>query len=196
MARGFAAVHPYQEERLRSVGVRDQQVSQGYGYARLSAGSHKPVGEMDGRRYGYAIDLSASYAPTRAHFNALAAAGFAPFWRDWSGNEHWHIVDLAWIKDDAGKVRGHNGVLRGQVASFLATPARDGLRSNRRLSSAWTPTKSQQRFLRDIFENGHPVTQEPTLVKVIRKSTGEVVTTHRMVPGGDHVCDQRKLYVE
>ena len=38
--------------------------------------------------------------------------------------------------------------------------------------------------------------EQTQLVKIIRHSTNELLRTEQMVPNGDHIADQGKLYVE
>ena len=154
MAKGWTSLHPFQEQRLRAIGLNGNQITQGYGYAMASAGSHAPVGAKDGRQFGHCIDLSISYAPNRPHFDALARAGFCPFYRNWPGNYHWHVVDVAWIRNDTGIAPRHLDLPRRQVLDFLATPPRNGLVGHDALPSAWRPTEAQQAYLRRLWETG------------------------------------------
>jgi len=83
---------------LRSVGIRDDQVSQGFGWAPASAGYHSPVGWVNGHRYSTCVDLRTSIGCTPEMRSRLVAAGFAPFFRldtSWRGNEHVHCVYVA-----------------------------------------------------------------------------------------------------
>ena len=159
MARGWISLHPFQEERLKALGINGNQITQGVATTdgdldHASRGSHDSVGVKSGRRVGHCVDISVSYMPNRAHFNALAQAGFAPFYRDWSGNAHWHIVDVAWIKDDNGIVPRHLSIPRGQVQDFLSVPPRNGLVGHAILPTAWRPTAAQQSYLRLLWTQG------------------------------------------
>ena len=205
MPRGFSSIHPDQERRLRAVGLKSSQITQGVGGVSASAGLHVPVGTKGGRRFGWCIDLSVrdkhdakAFRPTRANFDALVAHGFVPFYRSggsWAGNEHYHLVDVAWLKNDAGKVPNHGMLPRSQVEDFLKTPPRNGLRGHAPLSKAWSPTKSQQAVIRQIFRTGKAPQPESLAVKVCDVKTGRVIETHQLAPNGDHLDDQGKIYV-
>ena len=205
MASGFQSLHPDQEKRLRAVGLRSSQVTQGWGYATASAGSHTPVGTRAGRKFGWCIDLSikakpdaAAFTPNKAHVDALVLQGFCPFYRSggsWVGNEHWHIVDVTWLRNDAGKVPLHGSIPRRQVTDFLGTPPRNGLVGHAELTGWRRPTARQQAYLRNIFERGAEPTPDLQIVKVIGAKSGRVIETLQVVPNGNHIADQGKLYV-
>ena len=160
MAKGWPSLHPFQEQRLRAIGLSGKQIRQGVAttegdLTHPSKGSHDSVGVREGRRFGHCVDLSISFEPNRANFDRLVKAGFCPFYRGpgWA-SYHWHIVDVAWIKNDAGIVPRHLAIPRGQVQDFLKVPPRNGLIGHAVLAAEWAPTKTQQAYLRSLWEKG------------------------------------------
>ena len=160
MSKGWSSLHPFQEERLRALGLFASQITQGVATTdgdlnHPSRGSHDSVGIRDGRRVGHCVDIARSFEPNRANFKHLIQAGFCPFWRGpgWK-TPHWHVVDVAWIRNDAGVVPRHLAIPRDQVQDFLKVPPRNGLVSDLVLPAAWAPTKAQQAYLRKLWENG------------------------------------------
>lgn len=203
--KGWIALHPFQEARLRALGLNGNQIIQGVAttdgdLGHPSKGSHDSVGAKDGRRWGWSIDVSVSYDPTREHFNALVTAGFCPFHRGPPVfSEHWHIVDVAWNKTDAGLVPRHLAIPRHQVLSFLQVPPRDGLISDLKLSAAWAPTAAQQAYIRGLWAQGVMPegydTAEPGLKVVYPPDAGAagVVPCRPVMESGVTRCDLRPL---
>lgn len=149
MARGFASVHPSSKARLEAAGVKSWQVTQGWGYASASAGTHAPVGHYQGAKFGHCIDISMDYQPTREHFDALVEQGFAPFVRLWPGNKHWHIIDASGLPADNGRRPNHLGLVNSQLRDWCR--GLNGLRDHGKVSPNWNPTEAQRQFIRDIW---------------------------------------------
>jgi len=129
MASGFKSLHPLTEEMLRNLGVKSSQVTQGYGYARASAGYHAPVGEYQGRKFSHCFDLTSDLADTR-FMNRLWEAGVVAFARNhatngWKGSSHIHAIHLGLTADD-GKAHLLDGP-RAQIIDYLKSPPRNGL---------------------------------------------------------------------
>jgi len=135
--KGFVSVHPSTEKRLRRCGIKDADVTQGVGSATLSAGTHLKVGTCEGRAFGHCVDLRWGSVEDRARFDRLVAAGFAPFRRDWAGNQHWHLVDCTGLKDDSGEVPAPRSLVRVQILDFC--DGRSGLVGHAPLDGAWAP---------------------------------------------------------
>ncbi len=99
MASGYDSIHPRMAAALRELGVKDGQITQGWGYAKASAGYHAPEGRTargpEGHPFSSCVDLSFRLA-SRRFVDRLIAAGFCPFVREhgqgWSGASHLHCV--------------------------------------------------------------------------------------------------------
>jgi len=102
MANGYDSLHPVQAEALKECGVPSHAVTQGWGYARASAGYHDPEGTINGRRFSSCFDLSMSVV-TPNLLNRLVQAAIAPFVRTretgWGGSAHCHCVSVGLVGD-------------------------------------------------------------------------------------------------
>jgi len=152
--RGYKSLHPWQEKRLRSLGVTDGQVTQGIGSAKASAGTHAPRGAFDGRRWGHCIDLDVDLA-SRAFFDRACEAGFLVFVRTgerWRGNEHIHAVDVSRLESDGGGIPEMLPLVASQVVDW--THGKNGLVGHGTLPDAWSPTQDQREDIRRVV-SGH-----------------------------------------
>lgn len=198
MASGFASCHEDQVARLKALGLPSGAVTQGVGYAAASAGTHGPVGVKDGHPYGHCIDLSPTDLPfQRSYFDKLVEQGFAPFPREvWpNGGAHWHCVDLTRPLNDAGDDPDHKDSVNHQLAEWVT--GGDGLVGDNPMPVKWRPTLEQRAFAKQVWVDGKlPSDDEVTTpVKVVDHDTGALRETLAMVPNGNHIADQGKLYV-
>jgi len=148
MADGFLSVHPLVEDVLRSVGVTDAQVRQGWGNAVASAGTHAPTGRWNGRVFGRCVDLSWWWPWTKEHFDGLIAGGIFPFRRQlpqWTGSRHIHCVCLSVLP---GEFREWPGWVRVQVEHLFEDL--NGLVSERQLDQ-WAANADQKSMLRQVM---------------------------------------------
>lgn len=124
MPGGFDSIHPRMAAALRELGVKDAQITQGWGYAKASAGYHAPEGRTargpEGHPFSSCVDLSFGLA-SRSFVDRLMAAGFCPFVREhgkgWSGSSHLHCVYIG-ARDWQGRVTILPGP-RMQIMDFL-----------------------------------------------------------------------------
>lgn len=148
MARGYKSTHPQTEQLLRELGVPTDDVTQGYGTAKASAGYHLAVGSFGGRQYSDCVDLrwKDDYL-NRDFFDRCIAGGLIPFPRDWSGNQHIHCVQVG-LTDDAGKCQ----LLAGPRTQIIdALNGRNGLVGHALMSEKWRLTTAQKRDIRQQY---------------------------------------------
>lgn len=141
---GFEACHPDTAERLRSLDIRDNWIKQGVGYAAASAGTHEPIGQVNGRDFGCCVDIWYGLA-YRNLFDHLAESGFFPFVREgasWEGNEHIHCVDYAPLYCDDGSVGQPHEIVLTQMSDWVN--GRNGLRGHSTMPKAWMPSVGQR----------------------------------------------------
>lgn len=202
MAFGFESCHPDQVARLQRLAITSEAVVQGYGYAAASAGTHKPVGQKEGHPFAHCIDLSPASVPfSRSAFDNLVTKGLVPFPREnWSGGAHWHVVDATRPladsgNNDDGTGPDHLDSVNHQLAEWVT--GGDGLVGDLPMPAKWRPTLEQRAFIRKVWIDGKLPDLEPgTPVKVVKHPSGPVLASYVIVPNGDHIADQGKLYVE
>ncbi len=159
MASGFASIHPRMTAALQSLGVKDWQVTQGWGYAKASANYHAPEGRTaagaDGHPFSSCVDLPFKLA-SASFLSRMRAAGFAAFAREsgngWNGDDHIHAVFVG-AQDWRGRVtilpgprmqiidfcRGRNGLVgHGEIRPY--PPSLEERETIRRLYEAWAPS--------------------------------------------------------
>lgn len=129
MAKGYPSLHPLTEKVLRIVGIMSSDVTQGWGFAKASAGFHAPVGTCQGRRYSTCFDINSRWAHPlmRDAFPRLWAAGVIIFPRIGTPgmSNHLHCIHLG-LRNDAGDGPLLSGP-RAQIVDMLASPPRSGL---------------------------------------------------------------------
>ena len=93
---------------------------------------------------------------------------------------------------------GHIGIYLGQglvaentISASRGTPRAAGTK----ISTLGEVGSSRAMFFRTVPPAQAAMPDPTVLVKLINHATGDVLQTVRMVAGGDHVRDQRKLYV-
>jgi hypothetical protein len=156
MASGFKSVHPLTEQVLRDLGVQDEQVTQGWGYAAASAGFHAPEGTYAGRRYSSCVDIAWTDEFCNAQWRSRAtAAGLCPFFRDWAGNQHIHIVHVG-LRDDGGKVRILDGP-RMQIVDYIH--GLNGLVGHAPLEGWQCPSAAERELIRQAYAAWAPYYQ-------------------------------------
>ena len=155
MARGYESLHPQQRRVLDQIGIPSSQVTQGWGYARASAGYHEPEGSFGGKPFSSCFDLSIA-AAQRETLNRLVQAAVCPFVRTeasgWRGSEHVHCVTVG-LRDGRGKVTILPGP-RSQVKDFIA--GRNGLVGHAPLRGPWVPSLEQRQKIRQHYEAWAP----------------------------------------
>jgi len=145
MARGWNSIHPLMAEALQQLGIPEEAVTQGWGYAKASASYHSPEGRTakypDGHPFSSCVDLSWRLAEPALQ-DRLIAAGFCPFFRhtgSFADNRHIHCVYVG-----ARDYRGKATILPGprmQIVDF--TRGLDGLVGHNSLREPWRPTPGQ-----------------------------------------------------
>ena len=174
VSKGRFSVHPDTWPRLQQIGVSSAQITQGVGYVSASAGTHSEVGKRLGRPFGHCIDISASFAPTRSHFDLLVEQGFIPFFRDWAGNRHWHCIDAMQLCDDAGNIPVRVALVISQINEWFV--GEDGLIGDGKLPSWRTPTADQKthirRYLRRPTADGAPRDRPGRSADPLRSTAG------------------------
>jgi hypothetical protein len=122
-------LHPAASDALRKVGISAGRITQTIGGARDSVGTHLEDGEVNGRPYSAATDISTrgwSARKIRNILEKLARQGFAAWYRK-PGSDHWPSNAAPHIHAVYVGCK-MKPILRRQVHSWLK--GRNGLRSN------------------------------------------------------------------
>lgn len=183
MAKGYKSLHPVTEKLFRELGIPDGAITQGWGYAKASAGFHDPVGDFQGRQWSDCVDLAwdAVGKPLR---DKLVAAGFAVFPRDWPGNQHVHCVQVG-LTNDAGECRILPGP-RQQIVDF--TRGRSGLAGHGPWEGEWKPTTREQgRILHQYAQ------WVPDVVTMVLRPGGGKCPCYAWLAGDTVECEVRPL---
>lgn len=152
MAKGFASIHPIMAKNLQNIGIKNEQITQGWGTTVVaSAGYHDPEGwvvDSYGRhRYSSCVDLTASLGFTPELKSRLVAAGFCPFFRDWTGNRHIHGVYCGFktIKDGP----------KSQIVDYIN--GKNGLVGHDKLTGELAPTDAEKKIIKAAYDasDGH-----------------------------------------
>ena len=151
MARGWNSIHPQMAANLKNIGIKEWQITQGYGTAKASAGYHKPEGTIDNHFYSSCVDLTWSIASIELK-DRLIEAGFCPFFREWTGNYHIHAVFVG-AKDGYGKVRILPGP-RMQIIDYIN--GKDGLVGHNMLVGKYAPNAEQRLQIKRQYEAWAP----------------------------------------
>jgi hypothetical protein len=187
MANGFASCHPATVATLKQLGVTDDQVTQGVGYAAASAGFHEPVGMYNGLHYGTCVDLTHALC-SPDFLQRCWQAGLIAFDRSgatgWNGTSHIHAVHIG-LRDDNGACRIFDGP-RHQIVDFLHAPPLNGL-AGHGLLEGFLPTADLQASDRVIYSSWVP--DEPTAVY----DNGTRVPCYAWYNGQTVTCDVRAL---
>ena len=151
MANGFKSIHPIMAKNLKNIGIKNSEITQGWGNAKASKGFHSPEGwvedEYGKHKYSSCVDLTGRLPFTAELKSRLVAAGFCPFFRDWPGNKHIHCVYV-----------GLNTILDGpksQIKDYIN--GRNGLVGHAKLTGPLAPTEIEKQMIKAAFEkmDGH-----------------------------------------
>lgn len=146
MASGYKSTHPMTEELLKTLGIPDSAVSQGWGSAKASAGFHQPEGKAGGRKYSSCFDLRWN-SLTETTRDRLTVGGVCVFPRDWAGNQHHHCVHVG-LRDDKGQCKLLPGP-RQQIIDY--TIGRSGLAGHGPWQGKWRPDAIERAAIQEAY---------------------------------------------
>ena len=184
----FSACHPQQVATLKQLGVPSGDVTQGWGYARASAGYHNPEGLAAGdqRQFSSCFDLRALWA-RREPLNRLVQAGVVPFPRTaetgWRGSAHIHCITVG-LRDYRGRVTILPGP-RAQILDFIR--GLNGLVGHAAFTGSWVPSREQRQEIRQHYE-----TWAPDLATSVYRGD-EQLYCYAWYESGVVRCDVRRL---
>lgn len=189
MPNGFSSVHELTEEVLRGLGVKSSQVTQGYGYAKASAGYHAPVGfSPEGRRYSPCVDLTSRLIDAD-FIQRCWNAGLVAFSRNaasgWRGSAHIHAVHVG-VRDKHGNCVIPSGP-RSQIVDFLKEPPRNGLVGHATLRP-YAPNANTQNELRAEYK-----AWVPDYATTVLSPDGSKVPCYAWMEGDQVVCEVAAL---
>jgi len=151
VARGWKSIHPLMEEGLKNCGIKEEDITQGWGFASASNGFHAPEGWIDGHKFSSCVDLTWRVASVQLK-SRLVEAGFCPFFRDWPGNMHIHCVFVG-AKDARGKVTILPGP-RMQIIDFIN--GKNGLASHKPITGVYAPTADEREQIKEQYAKWAP----------------------------------------
>lgn len=127
--------------------IDPDRITQTLGNAAASAGAHKKDGEIDGKPYCAATDISIrglERSQIKTLLNELAKQGFAGWFRDWDGNEHCHVIYCGLPMKP---------MLDAQIHDWLS--GKDGL-SGHAKSEFVVATEWAKQHVRTMFQHSNP----------------------------------------
>ena len=188
MGSGYRSLHPYQEAALRKVGITDDLVTQGVGYASASGGTHAEVGHYGRRAWGWCADIAWGWAAdwSGAKRDHLLAAGWLPFRRyapQWAGSLHLHLVYAGPLPGQEAPTPEWVNVQRYDYLHDL-----NGLVRHAPLTQECRADEDQKAMLRDLMA-GHEVLYSVT----IAAPNGVPVPCHAFLQENVTRCEVRLL---